>query len=78
MIVESPERGFLRVATYNVHNLVDTPQADNGKSDAAIRALLSTITALAADVLLLQEVGSSAVLRRLNATHTKAAIRENP
>jgi len=60
----------VRIASYNVQNLLDEGQirlaGGVAKTDQQLHALAGTIAELRADVLLLQEVGSDAVLDALN------------
>lgn len=61
----------LRIASYNVQNLfteadVRGQEGAAAKSAKAIEALAGTLSALAADAVLLQEVGSAQALQRLN------------
>lgn len=60
----------MRIATYNVRNLLDAETAllngTSAKPDVELRALVGTIDALAADVLLLQEVGGDPALAVVN------------
>lgn len=60
----------VRIASYNVRNLFNEADAARAgslaKTDQELQALAGTLRALGADVVLLQEVGSVAVLARLN------------
>ncbi|HEY5646405.1 MAG TPA: endonuclease/exonuclease/phosphatase family protein [Pseudomonadales bacterium] len=60
----------MRIASYNVHNLLHEADAERAgatvKTAAAVKALAGTIGALGADVLLLQEVGAGSVLAEIN------------
>ena len=62
----------MRIASYNVQNLFTEPDAALqeravAKPDKALKALAGTLDGLSADVVLLQEVGSTAALEQVNA-----------
>lgn len=60
----------MRIATYNVRNLLDEDQAARAaaspKTENELKALAGTIGQVSADVLLLQEVGGNEILASVN------------